>query len=203
MAPVETTRVLPPVPGLTGARLRLYEAAMERFGTRGYHAVSVRDLMASLGQNSGALYAHVPSKQHLLYELVRIGYEEHRNRLKEALLDSGKAPAEQIRALSLAHDRVHLAYPALARVISRESRALSEEQLSTLIRVRAESEAMFLDVIERGVRLGEFVVQSPRLAVLAIAAMGVRAAEWWAPDSPESASEVADTFADYAVKLLA
>ncbi len=71
-----TDRLLPPRPDLGGARLRLFEAALQLFGERGYDAVSVRDLMGALGQQPGALYGHVPSKQHLLYELTCIGHEE-------------------------------------------------------------------------------------------------------------------------------
>ncbi len=61
---------------------------------------------------------------------------------------------------------------------------------------------MFLDVVERGVRLGAFVCDEPMLAVYAVGALGVRAAEWWTPDAPFSARKVADTYAEYAVRLL-
>ena len=37
---------------------------------------------------------------------------------------------------------------------------------------------MFYDVINRGVRLGMFEVEVPRLTVLAVAAMGIRTVEW-------------------------
>jgi AcrR family transcriptional regulator len=175
---------------------------LELFGRRGYHAVSVRDLMAALGQQPGALYAHVPSKQHLLYELMVIGQDTHLARLKDGLLDSGREPAAQVRALVKAHVRVHLEFPALARVTSRETEALAPEQMVAVMAVRAESTQLFIDVIERGIRLGKFAVPSPLLAVNAIGAMGIRAAEWWTPASPHSIEEIAQTYAGFAVKLL-
>ncbi|MCW2779367.1 MAG: TetR family transcriptional regulator [Frankiales bacterium] len=199
---IRTTALLPARADLAGPRLRLFEAALELFGERGYDAVSVRDLMSALGQQPGALYGHVPSKQHLLYELTCIGHEEQRDRLKDALLDAGREPNDQIRALTRAHVAIHLQYPALARVTTREARALSEEQRMSVLVVRDESIRMFLDVVERGVRLGAFAPEEPLLAVYAVGALGVRAAEWWTPDSPFSASKVADTYAEYAVRLL-
>ncbi len=159
--------LLPPRRDLGGARLRLFETALELFGRRGYDAVSVRDLMSELGQQPGALYGHVPSKQHLLYELTCIGHEEQRDRLKEALLDAGREPSDQIRALTRAHVAVHLRYPALARVTTREARALTEEQLLSVLVVRDESIRMFLDVVERGRPAG-------RLRGRGAAARGVR-----------------------------
>lgn len=194
--------LLPARSDLSGAKLRLFESALELFGRRGYHAVSVRDLMAALGQQPGALYAHVPSKQHLLHELMVIGQETHLSRLKDALLDAGREPAEQVRALVQAHVRVHLDFPALARVTSRETESLAPEQMAVVMAVRAESTQLFVDVIERGVRLGDFIAPTPLLAVNAIGAMGIRAAEWWTPASPHSIDEIADTYAGFAVKLL-
>ncbi len=194
--------LLPSRKDLAGARLRLFETALALFGDRGYEAVSVRDLMKELGQQPGALYGHVPSKQHLLYELTCIGHEEQRDRLRDALLDAGREPAEQIRGLTRAHVLAHLTYPALARVTTRESRSLSQEQQLSVLVVRDESIRMFLDVVERGVRLGAFDTEQPLLAVYAVGALGIRAAEWWNAEAPFSAQQVADTYAEYAVRLL-
>ena len=150
---VATSTLLPAGAGLVGARLRLFESALVLFGDRGYHAVSVRDLMSAQGQQPGALYFHVPSKQALLYELSLIGAETHRALLKAALLDSGPEPDEQIRALTEAHVRMHLTYPELARVTNRETRSLTEEQFAEMMGFRREARQLFIDVIERGVQI--------------------------------------------------
>jgi AcrR family transcriptional regulator len=199
---VQARSLLPARPELGEAKLRVYEAAIALFGARSYDAVSVRDLANALGMAPGGIYAHVPSKQHLLFELVRLGHEEHRDRLKEALLSAGASPVDQIRALATAHVKVHLEYPALARVTNREVRALSEEHLAMVLRIRSESEHMLLDVIERGTRMEVFDPFHPRLAVLAIAAMGGRAAEWWSPEFETPVDEIAATYAEYALRLL-
>jgi AcrR family transcriptional regulator len=199
---LDAAPLLPPAPQLSDARRRLFEVAIGLFGAKSYDAVSVRDLASALGMAPGALYAHVPSKEHLLFELVRLGHETHRDALKLALLDTGAGPEEQIRALTNAHVTLHLEFAALARVTNREVRALSDEHLAEVLRIRAESERMFLDVIERGVRMGAFTVEEPRLAMLAIASMGVRAAEWVTGDLPYTTTQIAGTFADFACHLL-
>lgn len=200
-AAAPATRLLPVVPNLSDAKRRLYDAAISLFGERGFHGVSIRDLATELGVAPGAIYAHVPSKQELLYELVALGLEEHRARLRLALLDAGSAPEEQVRALTRAHVLVHLEHPALARVINRELRSLTEERLAAVVLVRDDAQRLFIDVVERGVRLGAFDTD-PRLAVVAIAGMGIRAAEWWTADDPIAADTVVDTYADFAIRLL-
>lgn len=194
--------VLPEHEDLTDARRRLFSAALTLFGSRGYHAVSVKDLMQSLGQQPGALYGHVESKQQLLYELIRIGTDFHRTMIQRALLEAGSEPVDQVRAIVQAHVRVHLEYRALARVTNREAGALTGEQQERLAAAVQESVRMFEEVIDRGLRIGRFHVASRGLALSAIASMGVRAAEWWTPEDPHDIDEVAATFADYAVKLL-
>lgn len=194
--------LLPPRPEWSEARRRLFETAIVLFGDKGVHGVSVRDLMGALGQQPGALYGHVASKHELLLELVRVGYEEHRRWISEALLGSGPDPADQVRDMTRAHVLVHLTYPDLARVTSREVRALDDDARAEVNVVLAETERMFLDVVERGVRLGRFHIEVPELGVAAVGAMGVRAAERWYVEGPFSAELVADTYAEFAVKLL-
>ena len=197
-----TAPLLPAAPGWSDARRRLFETAIVLFGERGVHGVSVRDLMGELGQQPGALYGHVASKQQLLYELVRVGYEEHNRWIREALLSCGSDPVDQMRALTRAHVLAHLTYPDLAKVTNREARALDEAQLEELSAILHDSERVFLDVMDRGQRLGVFHVSEPSLALAAIAAMGVRAAERYTSDSPYSPEDVANTYAGYAVKIL-
>ncbi len=199
---LQQTGLLPPHENLSGARLRLFEAALQLFGDRGYHAVSVKDVTASLGQQPGALYFHVPSKQQLLYELVSIGTDVHRIRIRQALLEAGREPTDQVRAIVEAHVAVHLEYAPLARVTAREVRSLTEEQQAIVMAAREDAWQILTEVVDRGIRMRAFSVAVPTLALHAIAGMGVRAAEWWTPEFPYDISEVAANFADYAVKLL-
>jgi AcrR family transcriptional regulator len=198
----ELEGLLPARPELSAARARLFGTAVVLFGQRGYHGVSVRDITDALGQKPGAIYAHVQSKQELLFEIVRIGHSEHRDRIRAALLEAGTEPVDQVTSVVRAHVLVHLAYPALARVSNHEFRFLDERQVQAVLAVRSESELMIYDVIERGRRLGEFTVDEPALAMAALGAMGVRAAEFWTTSSSFSATQVADAYADFAVKLL-
>jgi AcrR family transcriptional regulator len=199
---VRASTLIPPRPGWSTAKVRLYETALVLFAERGYNAVSVRDIVGALGQQPGALYTHVPSKQQLLYDLTYMGSEWLRDGLRATLLDTGREPKEQIYALTHAHVRAHLDRVQFARVTNRDILFLSAEQQQEVIKLRIDSVQLFLDVIDRGVRLGELVAPDPMLSVLAIVSMGVKAADWWIPDGPLDHGDVADTYATFAVKML-
>ena len=194
--------LLPPRAQAEGTLRRLHETALLQFAERGFHAVSVRDLTGSLGMQPSSLYAHLASKQHLLGELLRIGHEEHRDQLRLALLEAGNDPVEQLGALTRAHVRIHATYPLLTRLCNRELGSLLDEDKAVVLAIRLDANRLFLDVVERGQRLGAFSAVDPMLAVAAIGAMGIRVAEWWRPDVGISVEEVEQTYATFAVKLL-
>ena len=199
----DRSAILPPIPGLSASRRRVYETALARFGQQGYHAVSVRDLAEAMGVQPAALYAHVASKQQLLYELIRIGYETHREWIREALLDAGPSPEDQIRAVVRAHVTVHLKYRDLARVVARESRSLRPEEEQSLADIRMQTNDLVTAVVQRGVKKGTFSSDvDVELALSAITAMGVRAAEWWEPGAFVPIDTVAASYADFALKIL-
>jgi hypothetical protein len=67
--------------------------------------------------------------------------------------------------------------------------------------MRAENARLLLHVIERVVQLGKFSPVEPYLAVQAIAAMGLRAVDWWSPESPHGMEKIATTYAEFALEL--
>jgi len=184
------------------AKRRLYEAALELFSRDTYHAVSIRDIAAALGQQPSTLYFHVGSKQDLLFELAIIGHQTHQASLRDALMEAGTDPRDQLRCVVQAHVRQHLDYPALARVTNREMHALDEAQRETVLAIRGQSEEIFRHIIERGARLGAFTSTDPFLEVKAIAAMGVRLPEWWTRDSKQTRDEIIERYSQYALKIV-
>lgn len=199
---VDGSALLPPGLELSPARRRLYEAALELFGREGFHAVSIRDIAQALGQQSSAIYFHVSSKQDLLHELSVIGHQAHFEALRDALMDAGADPEDQLRAVVRAHVLQHLHFPAMARVSNREMGALSDEQRRQVLAIRTQAEQVIVDVIDRGVRLGAVSTPDSFLASKAIGAMGIRLPEWWTPESPRTHEQVLERYEHFAVTLV-
>ena len=196
-------RLLPPRARANGTLRRLQEAALVRFGERGYHGVSIRELAEAAGVTVSSVYSHVSAKEDLLAELMTMGHLEHNDWMRQALLAAPADPRRQMEALVYAHVSVHATYPLLTRVCNKELHALSEENAARVMEVRHDSERMFLDVVERGVAAGCFHCGDPWMAVAAIGGMGIRVAEWFDPRGPYTVEEVAGAYADFTLKLLA
>ena len=202
------SELLPPGATSDGTLRRLQEVALTCFGERGYHGVSIRDLAAAAGIKPSTIYAHVRSKEELLFGISMLGHETQRDNADAAVLAAGPDPADQLRAYVRAHVRMHATFRMLARVCNRELGALSPEHEAEVRTVRDSSVRLLQGVLARGERLGAFEVVDPFLVAAAIGAMGIRVAEWWEPGGEHSASEhsadqVADVYAELALKLVA
>jgi AcrR family transcriptional regulator len=197
-----TVAPLPDRAEITPARRRLFEAALDLFSRSGYHGVSVRDIVRELDLAPTAIYAHVSSKQELLFELVRIGHEELRDQVRAALLEAGSDPVDQLRAVISANVRVHLTYPELARVLHNDHDALSAEQKAVIEVLRTDLGSLLRDVVRRGIDQGLLDPPDLQIGLAAIVTMGARVVDWWTPESGIAVEHVATTHADLAVRIL-
>src|SRR5438552_2192791 len=102
-APSPPPPLLPPRATADGTHRRLLEEALVLFGQRGFHGVSVREIADASGIRASSLYAHLESKEELLFQLVSIGHEEHHELLRRALLEASSDPVDQITRVVRAH----------------------------------------------------------------------------------------------------
>jgi len=194
--------VLPPYSGLEGTRRRILEAALQLFASRGFHGTSVRDIAKALELQPSALYAHFPSKDQLLVELVRVGHEVHASTLRAALLDAGDHPVERLCALVRAHTVLHATHPHLSVVVNEEMFALDAELASGALAMREEAKALLLGVVEQGAAEGHFSLLDRRATTAALAAMGTRIPYWYEPSDELPIEALAELHVELSLRML-
>lgn len=193
---------LPPRPAAAGTRGRILLAGLRLFAEHGFHGTSIRDIAAHAAVQSASLYAHFPSKETILAELVLAGHEEHHARLVAALLHSGTDPRDRLAALVRAHVRAHTDYPMLAVVANNEMHALSPAAAAPAVAVRRRSEALLAEVLAIGQQQGVFDLAHLGATAAAIGSMGIRVATWYpAPEAGLTPSQLADVYASLALRM--
>jgi AcrR family transcriptional regulator len=219
----EGSALLPGPLGTPGVG-RLLEAATVAFAERGYHGVSVRDLTSTVGIQAGSFYAHFPSKEALLAELMVLGHQAHQAHVRDAILGSGADPVDQLRAAVHANVGFHATYPLLTIVCNSELHALAPETRDRIIALRHDAGVLVAAVIDRGNASGAFDCDDTWLALSAIAGMGVRVAWWyrppslrgddsplsdypheaatWLPESDHDVEAIASAYADFALRMV-
>lgn len=191
---VETTR-----------RQAIEDAASTLFHEHGYSGTSVRDIARAVDIQGASLYAHVTSKQDVLWSIV-----EHTADRFETAADDAEAldrtlvngPGAHLVALVRAHVEVVTDDIERASVFVHEWRSLDRIRRDSMARRRDAYEARFRRAISNGVETGAFVPVDPvaTAAFILTALNGLVA--WYRPSGRLSPSAIADRYADLALRAV-
>ncbi len=134
-------------------RNELTRQAARLFAERGYHGTSIGDLAEAMGVQKGSLYAHINSKQDLLYETMREGADAFHAALDA--LPENAPPTERIRLALRGHLRVVAEQLDVATVFIREWRYLEGERRDEIVAERRRYEERVRALFREGRELGE------------------------------------------------
>jgi TetR/AcrR family transcriptional regulator, cholesterol catabolism regulator len=176
---------------MSSRRSELTRQAARLFAEKGYHGTSIGDLARAMGVQKGSLYAHIDSKQDLLYETMRDGAAAFHGAL-DAIPEQLPA-TEKIRLGLRAHLRIVSEQLDAATVFVREWRYLEGERREEILAERRRYEERIRDLFREGRELSEL---RSDLDEGAAALLFLSAANWaytWLQPGRDT-DEVADRF---------
>ena len=192
---VETTR-----------RQAIEDAASSLFHAYGYSGTSVRDIARAVDIQGASLYAHVTSKQDVLWSIVErtaARFEAAADAIEAA--DPGAAAFGQgayLIALVRAHVGVVTDDIERASVFVHEWRALQSHRRDEIARRRDAYEARFRTAIADGIRTGAFHAQDPVVATAYVLTALNGLVSWYRPEGRLSTREIADAYADLSLRAV-
>jgi AcrR family transcriptional regulator len=187
-------------------RRAIEDVASDLFRANGYAGTSVRDIARAMSLQGASLYAHVTSKEDVLWAIVEraaSSFEVAADRAEAAAEQRRPGdPVEAISALIRAHVEVLTADVGEASVFVHEWRALGPERRQAILDRRDAYEARFRRRVADGIALGAFALVDPAIAstVLLTALNGV--ATWYDPEGRLPAARVADHVVELGLRLL-
>jgi TetR/AcrR family transcriptional regulator, cholesterol catabolism regulator len=187
-------------------RRAIEDVASDLFREHGYAATSIRDIARALSMRGPSLYAHVASKEDVLWAIV----DRAASRF-EAAADAAETeaearrpgdPVEGLAALIRAHISVLTSDVGEASVFVHEWRSLTAERRAAVLARRDAYEARFRRRIGEGIAIGAFAMTDPAIAatVLLSALNGV--ASWYDPAGRLSPDRIADHLVDLSLRML-
>ncbi|MET7360195.1 TetR/AcrR family transcriptional regulator [Streptomyces sp. NPDC005562] len=183
------------------AARRLLVAAVEAFAERGYHATTTRDIAGRAGMSPAALYIHYKTKEELLHRISRIGHDKALAILRTAADGEGDA-AGRLAAAVRSFVGWHAAHHMTARVVQYELDALGEEHRTEIVALRRESDAAVREIINDGVRAGEFDVPDVPGTTLAVLSLCIDVARWFNAAGHRTPDEVGALYADLVLRMV-
>lgn len=178
----------------------LLVSAVLCFSRKGFHATTTRDITAAVGLSPGALYVHFPSKEDVLFEIMRTGHE----RSLETMLsqpDDGD-PTDYVHRLVASHVTWHARHHTVARVCQYELAALEPEHHAAILDLRHRFSALLRSAVTSGARAGTFDVPDVNRAVRAVLSLGIDLVRWYHLDGADSPEALGGFYADLALRMI-
>ncbi|WJV49770.1 TetR/AcrR family transcriptional regulator [Streptomyces flavofungini] len=183
------------------AARRLLIAAVDAFAERGYHATTTRDIAGRAGMSPAALYIHYKTKEELLHRISRLGHDKALAILRAAADGEGTA-ADRLSAAVRSFVRWHAGHHTTARVVQYELDALSAEHRAEIVVLRRLSDAAVREIINDGVRAGEFDVPDVPGTTLAVLSLCIDVARWFDVGGRRTPDEVGALYADLVLRMV-
>jgi AcrR family transcriptional regulator len=181
-------------------RLEILRAAGREFRVRGFAETGMRDIAAAAALSPANLYNYFRGKHEILFFC-------HDNSLDRMLTALDKArrmrtsAALKLRLVIVSHLRCVLdeVEGSAAHLLTT---VLPPRQQRYLVAKRDKYEDGVRNLIVAGMRSGEFVPCDPALAVRVILGGLNWSVQWFNPEGPLTAAEIAERFADYLIRGL-
>jgi AcrR family transcriptional regulator len=187
-------------------RQAIEDVASDLFRERGYAATSIRDIARALSVQGASLYAHVTSKEDMLWAIVdraATRFEAAADRAEARAAEARPGdPTEALATLVRAHVDVLTADVAEAGVFVNEWRALGEARRAAILERRDAYQARFRRHIEQGIAVGAFAMTDPAIAASTILSAVNGIAAWYDPDGRLPADRIADHLVDLTLRML-
>ncbi|TYR78604.1 TetR/AcrR family transcriptional regulator [Priestia megaterium] len=173
----------------------IMEQSIQLFAQKGFKETSIQDIVGELNVTKGTFYYYYKSKEELLMD-IHLQYIERLLENQEAILaDESKSCQQKLHDIifKLIHD---IEKEGLrAKVFFREIRHLSPQHLEHIIPKRDRFKENVQQVVEEGMRNGQFRSDlPPDIVTLGILGVTNWSYFWFQPNGEKSDREVAAIF---------
>lgn len=150
--------------------IRIIESTLRLANSKGFHAMTLRDLCSDSGMSMGGLYAYIRNKDDLIHLIQSHGFTITRRTL---LHYTGEV--DDVRDKLFSAIKAHLYLSELMRAwfyfSYMEAKTLPAPEKRDAVAIELEIEDIFLDVIEDGIKAGVYRPRNARLVASMIKAL--------------------------------
>ena len=181
-------------------RQTIYHAAAKLFFTKGYHASSMREIARAVKVEQAALYYYYPSKQSLLYEIIKQNLQDLTANI-DAEVESAENTTEKVRAFLNMLVR-HVLKRREEAGLTPEMRNLNRKQRNELRQMNMDYIDKFRRLLDKGVKEKAIRPCDTKFSAMLLLSGAISIAQWYRRDGSLTADEIAEIFADQAMQGL-
>ncbi|MEK3765474.1 TetR/AcrR family transcriptional regulator [Solibacillus sp. FSL K6-4121] len=175
---------------------RIIETALDLFRNKGYHGVSVDEIVETAGTSKGGFYHKFKSKDALLYEIHDLFISHVLKETKKAY-EENDTPIDKVTALLFAFTNVFDVYQRHITVFYNESAYLPLEYKNIIKEKRKEYQKLIEQVIEEGKEGGQFRPEiSTTITTMAIIGLVNWTYKWYRQNGSLTMEQITQHFND-------
>lgn len=181
---------------MSDLREKIIQASLHLFSEKGFHGVSVNDIVKYCDTSKGGFYHHFKSKDELLYVIHDLFITYVLNEANE-IKQKYDQPIEQLYEILKSHVRVFDLYNEHIVVFYQEQKYLKEEYEELIKQKRDEFKNIIMDVIKEGQNIGQFRNEIPT-TITGMSILGIVnwTYQWYKKDGPKTIDQIASTYID-------
>lgn len=180
---------------------RVRQSAQRLFRERGYAAIGMRELAKEVGMKAPSLYNHYKSKDDLLREICFDMAQQFFTAFDAAVATEEKFP-RKLKAAIKAHINVIANNIEASEVFFNEWMFLEQPNLGKFKKMRFEYEMRFRDIVEKGIKKGDFKKMNSKLVAFAVFSALNATYELYNSSENLTQDEIAESIADLLLKGL-
>jgi AcrR family transcriptional regulator len=180
----------------------LLTSAVRCFASNGYHATTTRDISAGVGLSPAALYVHFPSKELVLFEIIRAAHEHALAYVQEPGRPVAVDAAADLRVMMTRYTAWHARHHVAARVAQYELAGLAADHYDEIMQLRRRTNEVFRAAIARGVEDGTFSAVDVNRVVRGMLSLSIDLIRWYRTDGPDSPEQIGEFYAELALKMV-
>ncbi len=180
---------------------RLLTSAVRCFAANGYHATTTRDIAGGVGLSPAALYVYFPSKEVVLFEIMRAGHDRALEHIRDPAIEAAGGAADRLAAMVSRYTAWHARHHVAARVCQYELAGLTPEHYEEIVQVRHQTNDVFRDAVGRGIADGTFAPADVNRLVRAMLSLSIDLVRWYRLDGPDSPEQLGDFYAGLVLRM--
>lgn len=180
----------------------LLTSAVRCFASNGFHGTTTRDIPSLLGLSPAALYVYFPSKESILFEVIRTGHERVLEHVEAPEVHELADSADHLRAIVSRYTEWHARHHVIARVCQYDLAALNVQHYNQILEIRHRTNMVFRSAVQRGVDDGTFAEVDVNRVARAMLSLGIDLVRWYRRDGPDTPEQLGEINADLALKMV-
>jgi AcrR family transcriptional regulator len=180
---------------------QILSAAIDIVKKRGFSGATMEEIAAELLMTKGSLYYYFKNKSDLMYQCHNFVLSQATEELEEILAKGGPVK-EVLRKMIEKHIHYAIEEKETFNLIMEPKRYFNKEQLELVLKLRNYYEGLFDEIIQRGLKSGDFHAEDPAIARMIILGAMNWIQQWYRVDGRLSKEEIVKIYYDYIIKIL-